>query len=149
MFMDSGGSRSLGYRLSSQRCKLGTLESSVLFPTIPSPSTSIAKGEGAESAQNDISGPMVALKAILSDVAEHDSVSTQVQTHKQFADRPHQQPSSPGREATPLGRMFDFWESRTSLARLSRTAKDLVEASWRVSTEGRYRQQWEHWLSWC
>ena len=58
---------------------------------------------------------------------------------------------SPGREPVPVGRLCDFWEAREhgETEQLSRSARSLIQASWRKSTESRYGTCWDHWTDWC
>ena len=49
----------------------------------------------------------------------------------------------------PLGRLFDYWESRPEHNALSKTAQDLVGASWKEKTEVNYSSAWRKWCSYC
>ena len=72
-------------------------------------------------------------------------------------DSPDQQPGSghgdqlsSTRHQTPqVGRVLDFWEIRHETLNISQRAQQLVEASWRGSTELRYGGAWRQWLEWC
>ena len=55
----------------------------------------------------------------------------------------------PGRQAVPLGRVHDFWESRVEVYGLSNEAQELVGASWRNSTEQHYGSAWRKWCRYC
>ena len=45
--------------------------------------------------------------------------------------------------------MLDFWEIRRETLNISQSAQNLVEASWRDSTEKRYGGAWRQWLELC
>ena len=148
LLMDSRRHRGLGHRFSGKRCILEPVESSLLFPSFSPPAPGVTEGKGAEGGQNVISGPMVAHKALLSNTTQHADRGTQVQVNR-LPDHRHVIQFAPTRcEETPPGRMSDFWKSRDEWSNISSTSRKLIGSSWRPSTEGRYRQQWKHWLEW-
>ena len=57
--------------------------------------------------------------------------------------------SSPRSSAPQTGRLPDFWQIRNQSFSISESAKKLVEASWRGSTEKRYAGAWRQWIDWC
>ena len=46
--------------------------------------------------------------------------------------------------------LSSFWQGRAlQPERLSNAARDLIQASWRDSTEGQYSSAWKRWLRYC
>ena len=102
-----------------------------------------------EGPKDDPGDPMVDSKAVLPSPAGPPGG---------LQENSHQRPDGGGssnRDATPrsstakAGRLSDFWDIRNQSSNLSESAKKLVEALWRNSTEKRYAGAWRQWLKWC
>ena len=92
---------------------------------------------------------MVAGKAIFSNPAGHADWHLKDPNQLQAGDGPVNQRASPQHPWAEAGRLSGYWEVRPSASNLSESAKKLVEASWRGSTEKRYSGAWQGWLEWC
>ena len=59
----------------------------------------------------------------------------------QTSGEPGHREDSLGHEPKPIGCLCDLWEAR----QYGEAARDLIQASWWESTEGRYRSCGDHW----
>ena len=62
---------------------------------------------------------------------------------------PEDRGPTPQPEETKASRLCDYWAIHGQNGDLSHAAQQLVEASWRNSTESRYAGAWRRWLEWC
>ena len=121
----------------------------LLLPAIPPAAAGLGEVQVTGGTEDDRGSTVVDREVILSPAAGPSAG---------LQENPDQQPDGGGpcnRESTPrpstpqASRLSDFWGIRHDSVSLSETAKKLVEASWRGSTEKRYAGAWRQWLKWC
>jgi hypothetical protein len=147
--LESSGSRGVGDRCPGTGCELGCILPSIHFPPIPLDRAGIEEGRGAEGREGANGGTLVAHQTILHHTVVHDSGGQAVEAQQVAGHRHGDRAVSPGRQALPLGRIHDFWESRHEVYGLSKEAQELVGASWRGSTEQHYSSAWRKWCQYC
>ena len=147
--MEQRRPRSLGSGFSGSRHRLELFQSSVLLPSFPFAGPSSSQSKGPEGGQDDIDSSVVAYQALLQHSDEYDPGLQEVQVREEHGGGHVHRSTSPGREALPLGRLFDYWESRPEHTGLSKTAQELVSASWRNRTELTYSSAWRKWCGYC
>ena len=102
-----------------------------------------------ESGEDGTGGTMVVGENILSSSTRHVARLPQNPSEQSDDRGPDNGYPTSRPAATQAGRLLDYWEIRHESFEISKTAKTLVEASWRGSTEKRYSGAWQQWLEWC
>ena len=87
-------------------------QSAVHFPSIPSPGIGVEEGVRAAGKEGDVGGALVAYQAVVQHVDINDDGGQALQIQPVAGHRHDHRSGSPGREAMPLGRVFDYWECR-------------------------------------
>ena len=141
--------RSLGHRQPRTGCGLGTIPTTVLLPSIPLATAGSGEMQEPASPEDGPCSSMVDREALLPS-STGQPTRLQEDSPQQPDDRGPVDRDPPARPpAAKASRLSDFWEIRPGAGNLSESAKNLVEASWRNSTEKRYGGAWKQWTEWC
>ena len=141
--------RGLGDRQSGTGCQLESIQPSLLLPTIPSDPASPGEVQETGSGQDDPCGSMVVGEDVLSHTSEHVVGCEENPIEQPYDSGSHGWESSSRPRKAEAGRVPDFWEIQSGSNEISKSACNLVEASWRGSTEKRYGGAWGQWTDWC
>ena len=139
----------MGSRQPGPGCGVEPVQSTILFSSLPTAATSPGQVQESGGSKDDPHSSLVARENLFPSTAEH-AVGLSPNPSHQSDDSGSHVRSSPSRpQEAQTDRLLDFWEVRQESLDLSQSARQLVEASWRGSTEQRYAGAWGRWVSWC
>ena len=136
----------MGHRQPGKRCELESIPAAILLPSVPPAATGSGEVPSTEGAQDAPDSTLVDREGILPCIARPPGGLQEDSSEQSDGGGPiHREPTS-GPSAPKTGRLHDFWDIRQCNSELSESAKKLVEASWRDSTNKRYAGAWKQWL---